>query len=198
MIQNRSDWTISRQRSWGVPIIVFYDKDNNPVIEEEIFDYVINLISEYGTDIWWEKDVNDLLPIKYREKGFKKETDIMDVWFDSGVSSIACDIDGVSKAPYDLYLEGSDQYRGWFNSSIINSVAYTKQTPYKNLISYGFVVDKKGEKMSKSKGNVVDPLQIIQKQGADILRMWVANSEYTLMFLFQTKLLNKIWNLQKD
>ncbi|WP_416322516.1 isoleucine--tRNA ligase [Mycoplasmopsis felis] len=179
MIQNRSDWTISRQRSWGVPIIVFYDKDNNPVIEEEIFDYVINLVSEYGTDIWWQKDVNDLLPIKYREKGFKKETDIMDVWFDSGVSSIACDIDGVSKAPYDLYLEGSDQYRGWFNSSIINSVAYTKQTPYKNLISHGFVVDKKGEKMSKSKGNVVDPLQIIQKQGADILRMWVANSEYT-------------------
>ncbi|MCU9934438.1 class I tRNA ligase family protein [Mycoplasmopsis felis] len=143
MIQNRSDWTISRQRSWGVPIIVFYDKDNNPVIEEEIFDYVINLVSEYGTDIWWEKDVNDLLPIKYREKGFKKETDIMDVWFDSGVSSIACDIDGVSKAPYDLYLEGSDQYRGWFNSSIINSVAYTEQTPYKNLISRGFVVDKK-------------------------------------------------------
>ncbi|BBA22092.1 isoleucine--tRNA ligase [Mycoplasmopsis bovirhinis] len=180
MIENRSDWTISRQRSWGVPLIFFYDQNDNPVIDAEIFDYVINLVGKYGTDVWWEKSVDELLPEKYRNLGFKKETDIMDVWFDSGVSSIATDIDsGVSKPPYSVYLEGSDQYRGWFNSSLINSVAYNGFSPYVNLISHGFTLDAKGEKMSKSKGNTVAPLEVVSKRGADILRLWVANSEYT-------------------
>ncbi|MCU4706540.1 isoleucine--tRNA ligase [Mycoplasma sp. CSL7503-lung] len=181
MILNRGDWTISRQRTWGVPLIFFYDKDKNPVFEEEIFDYVINLVSQYGTDVWWEKDTDELLPEKYRGKGFTREMDIMDVWFDSGVSSIAVDIDNENgiKPPYDLYLEGTDQYRGWFNSSIINSVAFNGFAPYKKIVSHGFTVDKKGEKMSKSKGNVINPLDIVKKRGADILRLWVANSEYS-------------------
>ncbi|QKT05701.1 isoleucine--tRNA ligase [Mycoplasma sp. OR1901] len=181
MILNRGDWTISRQRTWGVPLIFFYDQDNNPVFEEDIFDYVINLVSEHGTDVWWEKETDELLPEKYRGKGFTREMDIMDVWFDSGVSSIAVDIDNENgiKPPYDLYLEGTDQYRGWFNSSIINSVAFNGFAPYKKIVSHGFTVDKKGEKMSKSKGNVISPLDIVKKRGADILRLWVANSEYS-------------------
>ncbi|MEE3928426.1 isoleucine--tRNA ligase [Mycoplasmopsis ciconiae] len=178
MIENRGDWTISRQRSWGVPIIIFYDKNKKPVINEEIFDYVINLVQEHGSDIWWEKDADELLPQEYRNLGYTKEMDIMDVWFDSGSSSISYHIPNTN-VPYDLYLEGVDQYRGWFNSSIINSVAYYGFAPYKQLISHGFTLDGKGEKMSKSKGNVIDPTSVAKERGADILRLWVANSEYS-------------------
>ncbi|WP_322959402.1 isoleucine--tRNA ligase [Mycoplasmopsis cynos] len=192
MIENRDDWTISRQRSWGVPLIFFYDKNDNPILEAEIFDYVIDLVAKYGTDVWWEKSVDELLPEKYRNKGFKKEMDIMDVWFDSGVSSIAANIDdGISKAPYDVYLEGSDQYRGWFNSSIINSVAYNGFSPYINLISHGFALDEKAQKMSKSKGNTISPLDVVKKRGADILRLWVANSEYTNDVTISDKILDQ-------
>ncbi len=178
MIQNRNDWTISRQRSWGVPIIMFYDENKEVVINEEIFDYVINIISIEGTNIWYKKSVDDLLPKKYRKKNWTKENDIMDVWFDSGSSFISADILG-EKPPFELYFEGSDQYRGWFNSSLINSVAYLGESPYKNLLSHGFVLDDKGNKMSKSKGNVMDPKKIISTHGADILRLWSANSEYS-------------------
>ena len=178
MIEGRTEWTISRQRTWGVPIIVFYDKDNNPVIKEELFDHVINLVKEHGTDIWWEKETDELLPESYRNQGFSREMDIMDVWFDSGSSTMSVKPGGLD-APFDVYLEGSDQYRGWFNSSLINSVAYRGKSPYKNLISHGFVLDGKQQKMSKSKGNVVNPLQVISKNGADILRLWAANSEFT-------------------
>ncbi|WBP84214.1 isoleucine--tRNA ligase [Mycoplasmopsis edwardii] len=192
MIENRNDWTISRQRSWGVPLIFFYDQNDNPVIEEEIFDYVINLVAEHGTDVWWEKETDELLPEKYRNKGFKREMDIMDVWFDSGVSSVATNIDdGFSQSPFDAYLEGSDQYRGWFNSSIINSVAYKGVSPYINLISHGFTLDEKGEKMSKSKGNTISPLDVVNKRGADILRLWVANSEYTNDVTISDKILDQ-------
>ncbi|AIA29387.1 isoleucyl-tRNA synthetase [Mycoplasmopsis californica] len=179
MIINHNDWTISRQRTWGVPLIIFYDQDNKPIFDEKIFDHVINLIEIEGPDIWWEKTADELLPKPYQGKGFSKETDIMDVWFDSGSTSFAVEIDPQVNAPYDLYLEGSDQYRGWFNSSLINSVALRGVAPYKKLVSHGFVLDGKGEKMSKSKGNTIDPLKVIQKHGADILRFWVANSEYT-------------------
>ena len=178
MIAGRTEWTISRQRTWGVPIIVFYDAEGNPVIKEELFDHVIKLVSEHGSDIWWEKTTDELLPESYRGKNFTREMDIMDVWFDSGSSSIAVKPDG-NDGPFDMYLEGSDQYRGWFNSSLINSVVYRGVAPYKNLISHGFVLDGKQQKMSKSKGNVVDPLSVISKNGADILRLWAANSEYT-------------------
>lgn len=178
MIENRGYWTISRQRTWGVPIIIFYDKDKQPVIDEKIFDYVIKLIEDNGSDIWWEKEADDLLPENHRNKGYTKEMDIMDVWFDSGTSNIAADVYGF-ESPYDVYLEGSDQYRGWFNSSLINSVAYKGKAPYKNLISHGFVLDGKGEKMSKSKGNIISPLDVVNQKGADILRLWAANSEYS-------------------
>ncbi|TPI01840.1 isoleucine--tRNA ligase [Mycoplasma struthionis] len=178
MLENRETWCISRQRTWGVPIIVFYDQNKQPVLEDEIFDHVIKLVEENGSDIWYEKSADELLPQKYQNKGFSKETDIMDVWFDSGSTSISVK-PGNLEAPFDLYLEGSDQYRGWFNSSLINSVAWRKQSPFKTLLSHGFVLDGKGEKMSKSKGNVVDPLAVCEKYGADILRLWAANSEYT-------------------
>ncbi len=178
MIENRDDWTISRQRTWGVPIPVFYDKAGQPVIEPEIFDYIINLVEENGSDIWWEREADELLPDQFVGQGFTKEMDIMDVWFDSGASSIAVTPSG-EKPPFDLYLEGSDQYRGWFNSSLINSVAYRGTSPFKTLLSHGFVLDGKGNKMSKSKGNVLSPQEIIEKNGADILRLWAANSEFT-------------------
>lgn len=177
MIENRDDWTISRQRRWGVPIIVFYDENKNLIMQEDIFDYVIDLIEKYGSDIWFEKSTDELLPEQYRNKNWTREMDIMDVWFDSGSTSIGVDIDNVNP-PFDMYLEGSDQYRGWFNSSLINSVAWRNKAPYKELLSHGFLVDEKGRKMSKSLGNGVAPLEITSKFGADILRLWVANSEY--------------------
>ena len=177
MIAGRTEWTISRQRTWGVPLIVFYDENEEPVQNAELFDYVIALVAEHGTDIWWEKSTDELLPEVYRGKGWTREMDIMDVWFDSGSSSISVKPEG-QEGPFDLYLEGSDQYRGWFNSSLINSVAYRGVAPFKQMLSHGFVLDGKQQKMSKSKGNVVDPLKVISKNGADVLRLWAANSEY--------------------
>ncbi|MBN0919271.1 isoleucine--tRNA ligase [[Mycoplasma] gypis] len=190
MLEARESWTISRQRSWGVPITIFYDKNKEPVFNDEIMDYVIDLVEKHGTDIWYDSTVDELLPEKYRNLGYTKENDIMDVWFDSGSTSIGLDVNGV-KAPFDLYLEGSDQYRGWFNSSMINSVAWRKESPYKQLVSHGFVLDGKGNKMSKSKGNVVKPLDIVNKYGADILRLWVANSEYTSDVSIDDKILGQ-------
>ena len=177
MISGRKDWCISRQRAWGVPIIIFYDSNKKAIINEEIFNYVIELIKTHGSNIWYEKSTNELLPPKYRNQNYTREKDIMDVWFDSGSSFHSVEIPN-AKPPYDLYLEGSDQYRGWFNSSLIASVAFTGKSPYKQLVSHGFVLDGKNEKMSKSKGNVVDPLKIVNKFGSEILRLWVANSEY--------------------
>lgn len=178
MISNREDWTISRQRAWGVPIIIFYDENKEVVINEEIFNYVIDLVKKHGTDVWYEQKVDALLPEQYRNRGWTKENDIMDVWFDSGSSFVAANIENI-KPPFDLYLEGSDQYRGWFNSSLINSIAYIGKPAYKALVSHGFVIDEKGRKMSKSLGNGVDPMEVVQKYGAEILRLWVASSEYS-------------------
>ncbi|QJG67092.1 isoleucine--tRNA ligase [Mycoplasma phocoenae] len=190
MLKARESWTISRQRAWGVPITIFYDENKEPVLDDEIMDYVIKLVEEHGTDIWYQSSVDELLPEKYRGKNFTKENDIMDVWFDSGSTSIGLKPGGI-KAPFDLYLEGSDQYRGWFNSSIINSVAWRETSPYKALLSHGFVLDGKGNKMSKSKGNVVKPLDVVNKYGADILRLWVANSEYTSDISIDDKILTQ-------
>ncbi|ATP59379.1 isoleucine--tRNA ligase [Mesomycoplasma dispar] len=178
MIIDRKDWLISRQRSWGIPLIIFYDQNKKPVLDKpEIFDHIISLVEKHGSSIWYEKTTDELLPKQYQNLGWTKENDILDVWFDSGVSFLAANING-ENPPFDIYFEGSDQYRGWFNSSLINSVIYSGVSPYKKLLSHGFVVDSKGNKMSKSRGNGVDPIVILKKYGCDIFRLWVANSEY--------------------
>ncbi len=182
MIQDRGDWCISRQRLWGVPIPIFYCEDGSPVMEKEVFGHVADLFAEYGSNVWFERDVKDLLPEGYtNEKSpngiFTKETDIMDVWFDSGSSWRELEARDLN-FPCDLYFEGSDQYRGWFNSSLIVSTAVTGSAPYKEVLSHGYVVDSKGEKMSKSVGNVVNPMDIIEKNGADIFRLWAMVSDF--------------------
>ncbi|HFK0956580.1 TPA: isoleucine--tRNA ligase [Streptococcus pyogenes] len=181
MIHDRGDWVISRQRAWGVPLPIFYAEDGTAIMTKEVTDHVADLFQENGSIIWWQKEAKDLLPEGFTHPGspngeFTKETDIMDVWFDSGSSW-----NGVMNArenlsyPADLYLEGSDQYRGWFNSSLITSVAVNGHAPYKAILSQGFVLDGKGEKMSKSKGNIISPNDVAKQYGADILRLWVAS-----------------------
>ena len=183
MLEDRADWCISRQRVWGVPIPIFYGEDNQPILDPKLNKHIINLFKEHGSDIWFSSNVSQLLPLDYSHPSspngkFRKETDIMDVWFDSGSSYHAVKENNDIKADIDLYLEGSDQYRGWFNSSLITAVAKTSQAPYKAVLTHGFVLDGKGEKMSKSKGNVIDPIKINDQKGADILRLWVASSKY--------------------
>lgn len=178
MIKGRNDWCISRQRLWGVPIPVFYNEDDSPILDENVIEHIANLFEKHGSSIWFSKTAEELLPKGYtNEKSpnnkFRKETDIMDVWFDSGTSFLTLK-DGVS----EIYFEGSDQYRGWFNSSLINSVAVNEKAPYKRVISHGFVLDDKGNKMSKSKGNVIDPNLMSKKYGADVLRLWAASVDY--------------------
>jgi isoleucyl-tRNA synthetase len=182
MITGREDWCISRQRAWGVPIPVFYTENNEPILEQDVLLHVSNLFLEHGSDCWYEMDAKDLLPKGYQHplspNGiFRKETDIMDVWFDSGTSHSVLHERNLGY-PADLYLEGSDQYRGWFNSSLITGVAAFNQSPYKKVVSHGFVLDGQGKKMSKSLGNAVDPLVVMKQQGADILRLWVATVDY--------------------
>ncbi len=183
MIKDREDWCISRQRAWGVPLPIIYDKNGNPLMEKEIFDHIEDLIGEYGSDIWFAKDVDFLLPEGYIESHkdlapFRKEMDIMDVWFDSGSSSRSVLIERGLKYPADLYLEGCDQYRGWFNASLIVSVATEGVAPYDCVVSHGFVLDGNGNKMSKSLGNGIDPNKVISQYGADILRLYVATVDY--------------------
>ena len=178
MIKDRKDWCISRQRVWGVPIPIIYDEDHKPIIDEAIFEHVAELFEEYGSNVWFEREAKDLLPEGYTYEGspngiFTKETDIMDVWFDSGSSHNTFAQRGLPY-PCDLYLEGSDQYRGWFNSSLTVGVATHGKAPYKSVISHGYVVDGKGMAMHKSAGNVVNPMDVMAKYGADILRLWAA------------------------
>jgi isoleucyl-tRNA synthetase len=166
MVAERSDWCISRQRSWGVPIPVFYDEaTNEPLLNAEIISHAQAIIAEKGSDAWWELSVEELLPEQYRNNGksYRKGTDTMDVWFDSGSSWAA-----VAKQrpelryPADIYLEGSDQHRGWFQSSLLTSVAVNGIAPYKTVLTHGFTLDEQGRKQSKSLGNVVDPRVIIE------------------------------------
>ncbi len=184
MIKDRNEWCISRQRAWGVPIPVFYCEDETPILDQEVLKHVSKLFGEYGSNIWFLKEAKDLLPEGYTNPHspngkFTKEKDIMDVWFDSGSSYYAVLPPRGLPVQADLYLEGSDQYRGWFNSSISTSVAVTKHAPYKTCLSHGFILDGNGNKMSKSLGNTIDPLDICKEFGADILRLWVASTEYT-------------------
>ncbi len=183
MIKDRTDWCISRQRIWGVPIPVIYCEDGEPIIEKEVFDNIVSIFKNEGSDVWFSKDANYFLPKGYKNAHspngvFTKEKDIMDVWFDSGSSFNAVMVKGNHPFPTDLYLEGSDQYRGWFNSSLTVSVACYDKAPYKTVVSHGWVLDEKSEKMSKSKGNGIDPIKVANLYGADILRLWVSTVDY--------------------
>ncbi|NTW95154.1 MAG: isoleucine--tRNA ligase [Erysipelotrichaceae bacterium] len=183
MIKDRGDWCISRQRVWGLPIPIFYAEDDSVIMDQKVFDHVSDLFRAHGSSIWFEKDAKDLLPGGFTHPGspnnlFRKETDIMDVWFDSGSSHTGVIKQRGGVLPVDLYLEGSDQYRGWFNSSLIISTAVYGHAPYKSVVSHGFVLDGKGEKMSKSLGNTVEPNKVVSQSGADILRLWTASIDY--------------------
>lgn len=185
MVADRNDWCISRQRMWGVPIPIFYCEDcNEPLINKETIKAVADRFEKEGSDAWWNHTAEELLPegCKCEKCGgekFRKEKDIMDVWFDSGsthmsVMKIRPELGG----PADLYLEGSDQHRGWFQSSLLTSVAVTGKAPYKSVLTHGYVVDGDGRKMSKSVGNTVAPQDLIKQYGADIVRLWTASSDY--------------------
>lgn len=192
MVAERSDWCISRQRAWGVPIPVFYDEETGEVLlNEEIINHAQAIIAEKGSDAWWELSVEELLPESYRQNGksYRRGTDTMDVWFDSG-SSWAAVAQQRSELHYpaEIYLEGSDQHRGWFQSSLLTSVAVNDIAPYKTVLTHGFALDEQGRKMSKSEGNVVDPNTIIEggknqkvepAYGADVLRLWVSSVDYS-------------------
>lgn len=201
MVADRSDWCISRQRSWGVPIPVFYDEETNePLLNEETIAYVQAIFAEIGSDAWWELSVEELLPPTYRNNGrkYRKGMDTMDVWFDSGSSWAAVAKQRKElKYPVDVYLEGSDQHRGWFQSSLLTSVATNDIAPYKTVLTHGFILDEQGRKMSKSEGNSFDPVVIIEggdlelrekekkkkvkvdAYGVDILRLWVSSVDYS-------------------
>jgi isoleucyl-tRNA synthetase len=185
MIKGRPDWCISRQRAWGVPIAVFTCTGCGRILDDpEVLENTIKLISGHGADIWYGKTTEELLPKGHKcpscgSGEFRKETDILDVWFDSGVSHAATLTEerGLSW-PADMYLEGSDQYRGWFQSSMLASVGSRGSAPYRTVLTHGFVVDGKGKKMSKSIGNVIAPQDIIKARGAETLRLWVSAEDY--------------------
>ena len=185
MLETRPDWTISRQRVWGVPIPLFYNRANDEVIyEPEIMDRIIELVKKEGTDIWWKYEAKEIIGDELLEKynlkdvDIRKERSIMDVWFDSGVSHRSVLVPRNLPRPADLYLEGSDQHRGWFQSSLLTSIASTKDAPYKRILTHGFTMDGQGRKMSKSLGNTILPKDITEKYGADILRLWVSSVDY--------------------
>uniref|UniRef100_A0A7C3PE34 Isoleucine--tRNA ligase n=1 Tax=Oscillatoriales cyanobacterium SpSt-418 TaxID=2282169 RepID=A0A7C3PE34_9CYAN len=205
MVAERSDWCISRQRSWGVPIPVFYDEETGePLLTQETIAHVQAIVAEHGSDAWWEMSVEELLPEPYRSNGrsYRKGTDTMDVWFDSGSSwaAVAEQRDELHY-PVEMYLEGSDQHRGWFQSSLLTSVAVHGCAPYKTVLTHGFVLDEQGRKMSKSLGNVVDPMVVInggknQKEepayGADVMRLWVSSVDYSSDVLIGKNILKQL------
>ncbi|MBF2517536.1 isoleucine--tRNA ligase [Listeria marthii] len=184
MVRDRGDWVISRQRAWGVPLPIFYAENGEAIITDETISHISELFREHGSNVWFERDVKDLLPAGFTHPGspngeFTKETDIMDVWFDSGSSHQAVlNARPELTRPADLYMEGSDQYRGWFNSSLTTAVAITGEAPYRNVLSHGFALDGEGRKMSKSLGNTLLPGKVIKQLGADIVRLWVASVDY--------------------
>ncbi|HLS08707.1 isoleucine--tRNA ligase [Lentibacillus sp.] len=198
MVRDREDWCISRQRTWGVPIPVFYAEDGTPIINDKTIEHVSKLFAEYGSNVWFEREAKDLLPEGFTSEHspngkFTKETDIMDVWFDSGSSHEAVLMGREDhKRPADVYLEGSDQYRGWFNSSISTAVAVTGKAPFEAIVSHGFTLDGNGRKMSKSLGNVMDPLKIQKQLGIDILRLWVSSVDYQADVRISQEILKQI------
>ncbi|EPR13264.1 isoleucine--tRNA ligase [Ruminiclostridium papyrosolvens] len=198
MVRDRGDWCISRQRIWGVPIPIFYCKAcGKELITDESIKAVADLFREKGSNAWYAMDASEILPkgtkCECGHHEFSKETDIMDVWFDSGSSHVAVleNTEGLSW-PADLYLEGSDQHRGWFQSSLLTSVATRSGAPYKKVLTHGYVIDEEKRKMSKSLGNGIDPADVIKEYGADILRLWVASSDYTTDIKISKDLLKQL------
>ncbi|RQD68345.1 isoleucine--tRNA ligase [Campylobacter hepaticus] len=185
MVENRPDWCISRQRDWGTPIAFFRDKKTKElVLDNELFDFVANIFEEHGADVWWEFDIKDLIPqnSKYKAEDLEKVYDILDVWFDSGSTFNAVLNSGLYDAgekKANMYLEGSDQHRGWFQSSLLIGVAINQMAPYESILTHGFTTDEKGQKMSKSKGNVIAPDYIAKTYGVEILRLWILLSDYS-------------------
>lgn len=199
MVSERPDWCISRQRSWGVPIPVIYCADCGHVLgASEILNHIEAIFRSEGADVWFKKKASELLPPdtvcpKCGSAEFRKENDILDVWFESGVSHEAVlELRPELSWPADLYLEGSDQHRGWFQSSLLTSVGTRSTAPYREVLTHGFLVDGQGKKMSKSLGNVVDPLKVIQRSGADILRLWVCSADYSSDIAVSTEILDRI------
>ena len=198
MVRDRGDWVISRQRVWGVPLPVFYAENGEPIITPETTEHVAQIFEKHGSDVWFEWDAKDLLPEGFTHPDspngiFTKELDIMDVWFDSGSSHAG--VLGTREElsfPADMYLEGSDQYRGWFNSSLTTSVAVHKKAPYKSVLSQGFVMDGEGKKMSKSLGNVISPAKEMKTKGADIIRLWVSSVDYESDVRISDEILNQV------
>jgi isoleucyl-tRNA synthetase len=184
MVKNRPDWCLSRQRLWGVPIIAFYcSACNELLLDEGVINHVADIFQKEGSDAWFKKGASELIPKgkhckKCKNDKFEKESDILDVWFESGVSHQAV-LKPRGEFPADLYLEGSDQHRGWFQSAILSSMAIDGKAPYRSVLTHGFVVDGEGKKMSKSLGNVISPEDVMKKYGADILRIWVASCDYS-------------------
>lgn len=197
MISDRSDWCISRQRAWGVPIPIIYGEDGTPLMDDAIFKHVAKLIEKSGSNVWFELEAKDLLPEGYTNEHspngiFTKETDTMDVWFDSGSSHTGAMIEKGMGYPADLYFEGSDQYRGWFNSSLIVGTAIHGKAPYKAVLSHGFIMDENGKKMSKSQWNAMAPAEITTKYGADILRLWACSVDYQADCSMGVKILKQV------
>jgi isoleucyl-tRNA synthetase len=199
MLESRPDWCISRQRAWGVPIPVFYcDKCRRPVVSQEICDHVASIFEKEGSDAWFIRPAAELAPPGLRCAGcgggdFSKEEDILDVWFDSGVSHAAVvETDPRLGGRTDLYLEGSDQHRGWFHTALLTSVATRSCAPYASVLTHGFTLDGKGRKMSKSLGNVVAPQEIMKKHGAEIIRLWVAAEDYREDVRISDEILNRL------
>ena len=181
MIETRPDWCVSRQRVWGVPIPVFISKKTNEILlDEEITENIAKIFEKEGADCWFEGDTQRFLGKKYKSEDYEKMTDIVEVWFDSGSThSYVLEKRKDLKWPASMYLEGSDQHRGWFHSSLLESCGTRGRAPFDSILSHGFVVDGKGLKMSKSLGNILSPEEILKKYGADILRIWVAASDYS-------------------
>ncbi len=199
MVRERSDWCISRQRIWGVPIPVFYCEDcGKEIITKESINSVVELFLKDGSDAWFEKTPAEILPEGFKcphcgGTHFKKETDIMDVWFDSGVSHRAVlEVRDELKWPAEMYLEGTDQHRGWFQTSLLTSVATKGRAPYDSVLTHGFIVDEEGKKMSKSLGNVITPNEVIKDYGADLLRLWVSSSDYRSDVKISDKILKQL------
>ena len=181
MVESRPDWCISRQRFWGVPLPIFIDKKTQePIVDDEVNNKIYEIFLKEGSDAWYKRNISDFLTKKYNSEDFQKIEDIVEVWFDSGSThSYVLESREDLNWPADMYLEGSDQHRGWFHSSLLHSSGTRGKAPYKSILTHGFVVDGKGQKMSKSLGNVIAPDEIIKKNGADILRLWVVASDYS-------------------